>query len=271
MADNPQPQKTDPHLRFTLFKRAENTLVEKLKEHEREIKRLLAELETIRNLLEEASDDIEQEDIDELKKEHARIKKQQQALEEMVEESAKARDPKRSDEQNNPSSTYTAITPERLTIATSYSTRQELYQLKEKEEWTKADAYRFFEISDAVKTSQQYSFSEPIQENVEHTYSLLKDLAKTKSDEINSTYNPAIATAKLDQYKQSSQADTIQTDRTTSGLTNTTAFDSSFKKEYSTFEGNLSSPRQTEQQENQEKNISTPDSKRSSISEDYKK
>ncbi|MFP4195208.1 MAG: hypothetical protein ACLFSN_00400 [Candidatus Woesearchaeota archaeon] len=192
MADSPQPQKTDAHLRFDLFKKAENRLLEDLREHEREIKRLMAELETIRNLVEEASDDIEDEEQERLEEEQERVEEQRRALEEVVNESAEMR---REEEQGSSElpDNYTPVTSQRLTMAASYATRQELYELQEKEEWTPDDAYRFFEISDAVRTTQQYSFSAPIQENITMTYDLLQNVAERQQGNINENYNPSLA------------------------------------------------------------------------------
>lgn len=187
--DSSEFQKTDPFLRYNLFKEAEGKLLDDLKEHEREIKRLLAELETIRNLLEEASDDIEESEQKRLQREHEKVEKQRRALEEVVSESAETRNEESSEEAEAFADNYTPITSQRLTRAASYSTRQELYQLQGKDSWTPDDAYRFFEISDAVKTSQQYSFSVPIQENVNRTYDLIKDVAKQRRTDIENNYD----------------------------------------------------------------------------------
>ncbi|MGM5481084.1 MAG: hypothetical protein ACQESE_01595 [Nanobdellota archaeon] len=194
MADPVQPQKTDPHLRFDLFKKAEGRLLENLREHEREIKRLMAELETIRNLLEEASDDIEEKDQERLENERERVEEQRRALEEVVNESSEMRREGENERQAQElPDNYTPVTAQRLTMAASYSTRQELYQLQNKEEWTPDDAYRFFEISNAVQTTQQYSFSAPIQENITQTYDLIRNVADQQRNQIEMNYDSSLA------------------------------------------------------------------------------
>ncbi|MGM5480518.1 MAG: hypothetical protein ACQESC_03595 [Nanobdellota archaeon] len=194
-----KPEKTDPRLRFNLFKKAENELKFKLREHEKEIKRLLAELETIRNLIEEAGDDIEQKQQEQLENERENIEKQRVALEEFIRKSEESRNENEDETITELPDNYTPITAQRLTTATSYSTRQELYLLQKKEEWTPDDAYKFFEISDAIRTTQTYDFSTPIQENISQTYSLLQDVISKREEEIESKYDSTLA-SKVDTY-----------------------------------------------------------------------
>ena len=249
MADPEQPQKTDPRLRFDLFKKAEGRLLNSLQEHEREIKRLMAELETIRNLLDEASDDIEDKEVERLQKEHDQVEKQRRALEEVVNESAEMR---RENEQEQEAQelpdNYTPITSQRLTMAASYSTRQELYELQEKEEWTPGDAYRFFEISNAIQTTQQYNFSTPIQENINQTYEIMRNVAEQQQNQIEMNYNPSMAEQVQTYQTPTSNQQTAYTtippeNRTFSPEQNTlnTTPSANFSENYSTLDRQLDS------------------------------
>ena len=190
-------EKTNPRLRFNLFKKAEDELTAQLLDHEKEIKRLIAELGTVRNLLDEASSDIEQKQAEELEDEREKLEQQREALEEMVSTSQQKRQEPQEEEEINFMDNYTPVTTERLTMAASYSTRQELYSLQQKEEWTPDDAYKFFEISQAVQTTREYSFSTPIQENITQTYDLIKNVAQSRQQDITANYDAT----KVEEFK----------------------------------------------------------------------
>ncbi len=183
--------KTDPKLRFSLLKRSEEDILGKLAETEKQLKIFLAQLEATRNLLNQAANEIQEETFERTKTQQEKEQEEVDALEEVVAKSRDAIDKSNNKEQF---STYTSITGQRLTTATSYDSLKRLTELAyASNEWSDEESKEFFQIREALHQVRGYDLSEPLQETVEQTYQIIQLVEEKKPEQIALNYDATYA------------------------------------------------------------------------------
>ncbi|MCF7798574.1 hypothetical protein K9M74_01585 [Candidatus Woesearchaeota archaeon] len=212
------PTKTSSRMRIGLYEEAERELLAKLKQKEKELKTLLAELQVTRNLLEEATHDREeeQESITSAKENKASLEEEIQSLEEVTQNVTR----ELLDQKQTP---YQAISQQELSMATSYNTRNDLYNLMYKTSWTPDDANRFFTITEAHRMANDYDFNPLVRENLNQTYTVIQQVVQKREEQIKATYQPtvtkpqdfniesALAGVKLNSTSTTNSTDSIKT------------------------------------------------------------
>lgn len=180
--------KTDPHVRIGILREAEDKLLSDLKKEEIRIKQLLAEINVIRNQIEEAGNEIEQEELTTLVSERKKETKEFQELENIISESEKTRvseitslDAIKNEGLNN----Y------QLQVATRTDSIKQLYELAYKPIWSQEDSQKFFLIQESTRKANAYELSNPIQQNVSDTYKALQFVEEQQKKQIETLYDPS--------------------------------------------------------------------------------
>lgn len=183
--------KTDPKLRFSILKRSEEDILQKLAETEKQLKILLAQLTATRNLLGETEQEIEDNSYERTTTQLKKEKEEVDALEEVVAESQEAI---RKSNKKEEFSTYTSITGQHLTTATSYDSIKRLTELAyTHNEWSEEESKQFFQIRDAIHRVQGYNLSEPLQETIEQAYQAVQLVEERKPEQIALNYDSQYA------------------------------------------------------------------------------
>ena len=174
-------------MRIGLYEEAERELSIKLKQKEKELKTLLAELQTTRNLLDEAAHDREeeQETLTLAKEKKENLEEEIQSLEQVTQNVTQ----ELTDRNETP---YNAISQEEMTMATGYDARKDLYNLMYKTSWTSDDANRFFTISEAHRVANDYDFNPLVRENLDQTYNVIQQVVNRQQEQIKATYQPTL-------------------------------------------------------------------------------
>lgn len=193
-----------PEFRLGTLRKEEAEVARRLREKEKEMRVLLAQLEVLRDLIEEAGHEIQdeayQKAIEGMEKQREAQEKEVKNLDELVSESAKAVEGTSSEDEGP---AYTAITAQKLTLATGTKSIERLYELAYATgEWTKEESKQFFEISEAVRTSRNYDLADALKQNVDQTYKALQFVAEQKREEIDRNYNPSYASPGAQPIKQ---------------------------------------------------------------------
>lgn len=179
------PTKTSSQVRMGLYEEAERELLLKLKQKEKELKTLLAELHTTRNLLEEAAHDLELDELKETTQKKEVLKKEIQNLEEVAKSVTQ-------ELVNRNQQPYQTITQQELNLATGYDARKDLYNLLYKTRWDVDDAKRFFTITQAHHMANDYDFNPLVRENLDQTYKVIRQVVEHQQEQIKATYQPTL-------------------------------------------------------------------------------
>jgi len=182
--------------RLGTLQKEEQEISKQLREKEKEIRILLAQLHAIRDLVEEAgkevSDNKYNQAIEEVEQQRKAQEKAIQNLEEVIDTSAKAL--AINEEEIEQSSIYTAMTTQKLKLATRTKSIEKLYQLAyTSNSWTDEESKDFFAIRDAITTSKNYDLADVLKQNIDQTYKALQFVATQKGDDIQRTYNAEYA------------------------------------------------------------------------------
>jgi len=181
------PQKTSSQVRIGLYEEMQRELMIRLKQKEKELKTLLAELQATRNLLEEAEHDREEEE-----ESLASAREKRESLETEIESLEEVTKNVTSELINQNQIPYKTISQQELAMATSYDARNNLYTLLYKTSWTSEDANTFFAISDAHRMANEYDFNPLVRENLNQTYNVIQQVVQKREDQIKATYQPTL-------------------------------------------------------------------------------
>lgn len=189
-AEKLEEKKTDPKVRFAELRSDERKLVENIKDKEKEIKIILAQLQALRQLMAEVADEMEVEEykktIHEEKEERDR---QIENLEEIVAEVKQEVEKKEGER-----TLYTGINAQQITLAANENTINRMYELAYKTGvWTDAESKEFFEIRDAVFQVRNYDLAKNLSQTVDNVYKALQVVTEQKSDQIKQNYKPQYA------------------------------------------------------------------------------
>jgi len=187
----------NPQFRLGTLQKEEQEVARRLHEKEKEIRILLAQLHAIRNLVEEAVKELNDEAYtkarEEIKEQREAQKQAIQNLEEVIDQSTIALGVSADEELGQ---AYTAITAQKLSLATGKKSIERLYKLAyTNSAWTEQESKEFFTIRDAITTSKNYDLADILKQNVDQTYKALQFVATQKKEDIKRTYNAEYAMA----------------------------------------------------------------------------
>lgn len=185
----------NPQFRLGTLQKEEQEVARRLHEKEKEIRILLAQLQAIHDLVEEAGKELSDEEysnaIEEIEEQREAQKQAIQNLEEVINQSTKVLGVQVDEELGQ---AYTAITAKKLSLATGKKSIERLYELAyTNSAWTEQESKEFFTIRDAIATSKNYDLADVLKQNIDQTYKALQFVATQKKEDIKRTYNAEYA------------------------------------------------------------------------------
>lgn len=92
----------------------------------------------------------------------------------------------------NTATQYASVSAQQIATAANEETINELYSLAEKDNWTKEESEKFFNIQYAVQKTNNYKndISDVFKETIEQNYDVLKKVEAKQQEQIKNNYNP---------------------------------------------------------------------------------
>lgn len=190
-------KKTDPKIRFGLLRQDERRILQDLKEKEKQVKIVLAQLQAIRHLLSEVANDLEVDEYEQtLKEEQKERDAKIEQLEEIVGEVKTE-----VEKEKGAQTLYTGISAEKITIAANENSISRLYELAyTTNDWTDTESKEFFKIRDAVFQVRNYDLAENLSQTVDNVYQAIQVVSNQQENQITQNYKPQYAAQK--QFQQ---------------------------------------------------------------------
>ncbi|MGE0792999.1 MAG: hypothetical protein AB7V77_02325 [Candidatus Woesearchaeota archaeon] len=166
--------KIDARVHLDDLKKIEVSIVNKINELEKSIKKQLVELQITRDLIKEITDKISDGVFDE--KVEKEISKSIERLEEVVKGVEVKKKEMKIEEQPY------LLRKEDLALVTSYDTVKRLYDLAYKQEWTYQEAKEFAGIKYNLNKAFKEEFNPIIQNRLDNTYKALQAISEKKPE-----------------------------------------------------------------------------------------
>jgi len=186
----------DPKAHLLALEKTELELLKQINPKEKELRNLIEQLKALRILIKATGKQVQEFDNTiieetELKKEKELFEKIE-SLEEVVEEMSEEKTQGSSNPNDNTSMQYASVSAQNIATAANEQTINELYSLAEKDNWTKEESDKFFDMQYAIQKTNNYKddISDVFKENLEQSYNVLKKVQEKQSEQIKNNYNP---------------------------------------------------------------------------------